>query len=132
MKKRHIDDGNYISKLQSLCSDQISASSELVRNMFQNCSVETSFSKWMYFQIVLSLRILQEIRDMWYIKNTWKIFEQIVTVVYLYVILFIIHEKHISREAYLESPQRYMIGFFLRKELVVFKLFTIFSKKVSS
>ena len=132
MKKRHIDDGNYISKLQSLYLGQISASSELVRNMFQNCSVETSFSKGMYFQIVFSLRILQEIRDMLYIKKYLKIFEQIVKVVYLYVILFIIHEKNIAREAYLESPQRYMMEFFLQKELMAFKLLIIFAKKVSS
>ena len=40
-----MDDGKYISKLQSLYLDQISAISDFVRNMFQTCSVETSFDK---------------------------------------------------------------------------------------
>ena len=40
-----MDDGKYISKLQSLYLDRISASSDFVRNMFQTCSVETSFGK---------------------------------------------------------------------------------------
>ena len=36
-------DGRYIYKLQSSDLDQISASSESVRNVLQTCSVETSF-----------------------------------------------------------------------------------------
>ena len=65
----------------------------------------------MYSQAVLLLRKLQgsEICSMQ--KNSWKFFEQIVTVACFHVILFTMHEKHIAREVYLEHPQRYMMTF---------------------
>ena len=44
-KKRHLDNGQYISKLQSVYLDQISGSSEFVLNVLENCSAETSFGK---------------------------------------------------------------------------------------
>ena len=31
-------------------------------------------------------------------------FEQIITVIYLRIILFVMHEKHIPREAYFQPP----------------------------
>lgn len=42
MYTRHMDGEKNISKLQSLCLDQVSGSSEFVRNVFYNYSVETS------------------------------------------------------------------------------------------
>ena len=51
-----MDTRQYNSKLQSLYLDQISASSEFVRNVLQSCSIETNFGKQTYFQIGLPLK----------------------------------------------------------------------------
>ena len=64
-----MNDGQCILKFQSLCWDQISASSVFVRNVLQNCLVETCFGKQMYLKIGLPFKELKGTRDTLYIKR---------------------------------------------------------------
>ena len=61
-----------------------------------------------------------------------KAFEQIVAAFFscyfIYVIIVRVHEKHIAREVYLESPQRYMMELFC-ETANEFKPLAVFAKK---
>ena len=102
--------GKYISKvyietrfLQAVCS------SEMCSKIVQPKLV---LVRKYIFKLVCRWENCRWSKTCWTQENGWKIFEQIVTVVYLHVILFIIHLKHIAREAYLGLPQRYLMELF--------------------
>ena len=79
-------------------------------------------------KIGLPLKELQETRDTLNIKRKLKnLWEDCCCCYFIYFIIFIMHGKHIAREAYLESPQKYMMELF-EKELMILSL-KLFSQK---
>ena len=101
--------------------------------VLQNGSVKTSFGKWMYLKISLLLKELQGTRDTLYMKRQLKNLWAdccccLPSCYFIYAIIFTMYRKHIAREAYLESPQKYTMELFC-KRANDFKPLNCFSKK---